>query len=38
VWNGLFLLVIGEYFCWKLGRRARVNAPRDYAPDRPPED
>jgi hypothetical protein len=37
LWNGLFLLVVGEYFCWKLGRRALANAPRDYAPDRLPE-
>jgi hypothetical protein len=35
--NGLFLFVVGEYFCWKLGRRALANAPRDYAPDRLPE-
>jgi hypothetical protein len=35
--NGLLLLVVGEYFCWKLGRRALANAPRDYAPDRLPE-
>jgi len=38
LWNGLFLLVVGEYFCWRLGRRALTNAPRDYAPDRLPEE
>jgi hypothetical protein len=38
LWNGLFLLVAGEYFCWRLGRRALTNAPRDYAPDRLPEE
>lgn len=38
LWNGLFLLVAGEYFCWSLGRRALANAPRDYAPDRLPEE
>jgi hypothetical protein len=35
--NGLFLFAVGEYFCWKLGRRALANAPHDYAPDRLPE-
>jgi len=35
--NGLLLLVVGEYFCWKLARRALANAPRDYAPDKLPE-
>jgi hypothetical protein len=34
--NGLVLLVVGEYFCWSLGRRALANAPRDYTPDRLP--
>jgi hypothetical protein len=38
LWNGLLLLLVGEYFCWKLGRRALANAPRDYAPDRLPEE
>ena len=38
LWNGLLLLVVGEYFCWKLGRRALANAPRDYAPDQLPEE
>jgi hypothetical protein len=36
--NGLLLLVVGEYFCWRLARRALANAPRDYAPDRLPEE
>lgn len=36
-WNGLFLLLVGEYFCWKLSRRALANRPRDYVPDRLPE-
>jgi hypothetical protein len=36
--NGLVLLVVGEYFCWKLARRALANAPRDYMPDLPPEE
>jgi hypothetical protein len=35
--NGPLLFVLGEYFCWRLGRRALANAPRDYAPDRLPE-
>jgi hypothetical protein len=38
LWNGLFLLVVGEYFCWRLGRRALANARRDYAPDQLPEE
>ena len=38
LWNGLFLLVVGEYFCWRLGRRALTNAPCDYAPDRLSEE
>jgi hypothetical protein len=36
--NGPLLFVLGEYFCWRLGRRALANAPRDYEPDRPPEE
>ncbi len=36
-WNGLLLVGVGEFFCWKLGRRALANAPRDYTPDRLPE-
>jgi hypothetical protein len=36
--NGPLLFVLGAYFCWRLGRRALANAPRDYAPDRLPED
>ncbi len=36
-WNGLLLILAGEFFCWKLGRRALANAPRAYAPDRLPE-
>jgi len=36
--NGLVLFAVGEYFCWTLGRRALANAPRDYAPDRLPEE
>jgi hypothetical protein len=38
LWSGFFLLVVGEYFCWRLARRALANAPRDYAPDRLPEE
>jgi hypothetical protein len=30
--NGLVLLVVGEYFCWSLGRRALANAPRHAGP------
>jgi hypothetical protein len=37
LWNGLFLFLAGEYLCWTLGRRALVNAPRDYTPDKLPE-
>ncbi len=36
--NGFLLLVVGEYFCWKLARRALANAPCDDAPDRLPEE
>ena len=36
--NGPLLFVLGEYFCWRLGRLALVNAPRDYTPDRLPEE
>jgi hypothetical protein len=35
--NGLLLFVIGEYFCWTLGRRALANRPRDYTPERLPK-
>jgi hypothetical protein len=38
LWHGLVLFVIGEYFCWTLGRRALANAPRDYTPERLPEE
>lgn len=38
LWNGLLLLIVGEYFCWKLGRRALANKPRAYAPERLPEE
>lgn len=34
--QGLVLIAAGEFVCWKLYRRARANAPRDYAPDRLP--
>jgi hypothetical protein len=37
LWNGLGLFLVGEYFCWTLGRRALVNKPRDYTPERLPE-
>lgn len=37
LWNGLFLFLVGEYVCWKLGTRALANRPRAYAPDRLPE-
>lgn len=36
--QGLLLIAVGEFFCWKLFRRARANAPRDYTPDRLPEE
>jgi hypothetical protein len=36
-WNGLGLFLVGEYLCWRLFRRALANAPRDYTPDRLPE-
>ena len=35
--NGLLLFVVGEYFCWTLGRRALANRPRDYTPESLPE-
>ena len=35
--NGLLVVLVGEYLCWTLGRRALANAPRDYTPDRLPE-
>jgi hypothetical protein len=38
LWNGLVPPVVGEYFCWWLGRRALTNAPCDYALDRLPEE
>ena len=37
LWNGVLLLLAGEYFCWMLGRRALANRPRDYAAERLPE-
>ncbi len=36
-WNSVLLVLFGEFFCWKLGRRALANAPRAYTPDRLPE-
>jgi hypothetical protein len=36
-WNFLLLLLVGDYFCWTLGRRALANRPRDYTPDKLPE-
>jgi hypothetical protein len=38
LWKGLLLTIVGEYLCWKLGRRALANAPRDYVSDRLPEE
>jgi hypothetical protein len=37
LWKGLLLLLVGEYFCWTLGRRALANTPRDYTPEQLPE-
>jgi hypothetical protein len=36
--NGLFLMLVGEYLCWTLGRRALANEPRNYTPERLPEE
>jgi hypothetical protein len=35
--NGLLLFVLGEYVCFRLGRHALANAPRDYTPDKLPD-
>jgi hypothetical protein len=37
LWNGLLLLIAGEYACWTLLRRALANRPRNYTPDKLPE-
>ena len=37
-WRGLGLILLGGYFGWRLGRKALANAPRDYTPDRVPEN
>jgi hypothetical protein len=36
--KGLAILTLGGYACWKHGRTALANAPRDYAPDHLPEE
>jgi hypothetical protein len=35
--RGLILIALAAYACWKLYRTALNNAPRDYAPDQPPD-
>jgi hypothetical protein len=35
--SGPWLFILGEYTCWRLGRRAVANAPRDYTPDQLPD-
>jgi hypothetical protein len=37
-WRGPILILVGGYSSWRLGRKALANAPRDYTPDRPPEN
>jgi len=36
-WRGFGLILLGGYFCWRHGRKALANAPRDYTPDRLPD-
>ena len=36
--KGLAILILGRYACWKHGRTALANVPRDYAPDHLPEE
>jgi len=35
--NGLAILILGGYACWRLGRKTLANAPRDYTPGQLPE-
>jgi len=37
-WRGPILILLGGYSCWRLGRKALANAPRDYTPERLPEN
>ncbi len=37
LWKGLLLVILGQYFCWTLGRRALANAPRNYTPAHLPQ-